>query len=88
VCTQSIPAAVREDGGQVSGVSMPKLTKRQWVELRRRAGEHYLQIRLGRGWTLRVRGGKVIAQTRGGAFEVVMPLRAILEEGGLHKRGF
>ncbi len=67
---------------------MPKLTKRQWVELRRRAGEHYLQVRLGRGWTLRVRGRKAIVQAYEGGFEVVMPLQAILEQDGLHKRGF
>lgn len=57
------------------------------MEIRRRAGEHYIQTRLGRGWTLRIRGSKAILSTMEGGFEVVMPVKAILEPDGLRRRG-
>ena len=67
---------------------MQRLNRRQYVEIRRRAGEHYLQIRLGRGWRIDVHGGKAIVSGWSGGLEVVLPLSAILQPDGLRRRGF
>jgi len=64
-----------------------KLNRRQFVEIRRRAGEHYLQVRLGPSFHLRVRGNVAIIDGMDGAIRIQMPLKAILEPDGLHKRG-
>lgn len=64
-----------------------KLNRRQFVEIRRKAGEHYLQVRLGPSYHLRVRGNIAIIDGMDGAMQIRLPLKAILEPDGLHKRG-
>ena len=67
---------------------MRKLNRRQYVEIRRMASERYLQIRLGRGWRIYVRGGRAIVEAYEGSLQVILPLKAILESDGLRRRGF
>ncbi len=67
---------------------MQRLSRRQYIEIRRRAGEHYLQVRHGWGWRINVHGGKAIVSGWGGSLEVVLPVKAILDSDGLRRRGF
>lgn len=67
---------------------MSKLSRRQFLEIRRSAGERWLQTRHGRGWRIRLAGGRAIVSGWEGGLEVVLPIGAILEPDGLRRRGF